>query len=194
MRPQPRHLSKVMPRSPKTWGQKMAAKPPHRVTLDKDFAGVPAGAKLLISSPQDMEALLRTPTQPGDTLPIPELRRRLALVHTADAACPVSTSIFLRTVSEAVWDDIESGAQASQVAPFRRVVEPGSALARKLRCGSDWIVHQRAAEIASEAENVASASPSGSASLLAARTPLNWLSAAHAATPAHGVDPRCHGR
>ena len=57
-----------MPRRPKTWGQKMAAKPPHCVTLDKDFAGVSAGEKLLISSPQDMEALLRTHTLPGDTL------------------------------------------------------------------------------------------------------------------------------
>jgi hypothetical protein len=45
----------------------MAARPPHRVTLDKEFAGVSAGAKLLISSPQDMEALLRTHTLPGDT-------------------------------------------------------------------------------------------------------------------------------
>ena len=96
----------------------MAAKPPHRVTLDKDFAGVSEGAKLLISSPQDVEAFLRSHTQPGDTLQIQELRRRLAQVHAADAACPVSTSIFLRTVSEAAWDDIESGAQASQVAPF----------------------------------------------------------------------------
>ncbi len=70
MRPQPQRLSKVMPRSPKTWRQKMAAKPPHRITLDKDFAGVPAGAKLVISSPQDIEAFLRTHTLPGDTLPI----------------------------------------------------------------------------------------------------------------------------
>jgi hypothetical protein len=130
----------------------MAAKPPHTVTLDKDFAGVPAGARLLISCPQEIEAFLRTHTRPGDSLPIQELRRRLARVHGADAACPVSTSIFLRTVSEAAWDDIEGGASAGEVAPFWRVVEPSSPLAKKLRCGSDWIVHQRAAESASGVE------------------------------------------
>jgi hypothetical protein len=36
-----------MPRSPKSWRQKMAAKPPHMVMLGKEFAGVPAGARLL---------------------------------------------------------------------------------------------------------------------------------------------------
>ena len=148
-----------MPRTPKTWRQKMAAKPPHTVTLDKDFAGVPAGARLLISCPQEIEDFLRTHTQPGDTLAIQELRRRLARVHGADAACPVSTSIFLRTVSEAAWDDIEQGASASKVAPFWRVVEPGSPLARKLRCGSDWIVHQRAAEAGDPIEATDTAEP-----------------------------------
>lgn len=137
-----------MPRTPKTWQQKMLAKPPHLVTLDKDFAGVPAGARLLISSPQEIDTFLRQHTRPGDCLSIQELRRRLAHAHRADAACPVSTSIFLRTVSEAAWDAIEAGASAPEVAPFWRVVEPGSPLARKLRCGSVWIEHQRAAEAA----------------------------------------------
>ncbi len=30
-----------MPRPKKTWGEKMKAKPPHHVILDKDFAGIP---------------------------------------------------------------------------------------------------------------------------------------------------------
>jgi hypothetical protein len=148
-----------MPRIPKTWRQKMAAQPPHTVTLDKAFAGVPAGARLLISCPQEIEAFLRTHTRPGDTLSIQELRRRLAQAHGADAACPVSTSIFLRTVSETAWDDIEPGATASAIAPFWRVVEPGSPLARKLRCGSDWIVHQRAAEAMGAMVDAVAASP-----------------------------------
>ncbi|MFO0205536.1 MAG: hypothetical protein ACK54L_05190 [Betaproteobacteria bacterium] len=37
---------------PKTWQQKMQAQPPHTVRLDKDFAGVPAGSQLPISSPR----------------------------------------------------------------------------------------------------------------------------------------------
>lgn len=82
--------------------------------------------------PQEIEDFLRAHTRPRGTLSIQELRRRLARLGGADAACPVSTSLFLRTVSEAAWDDIEQGASAVEVAPFWRVVEPDSPLARKL--------------------------------------------------------------
>jgi hypothetical protein len=135
-----------MPSRPKTWQQKMQAKPPHTVVLDKDFAGVPAGARLLISCPLEVEHYLRTQVPPGETRAIQQMRRELARLHGADAACPVSTAIFLRTVAEAAWDQIEAGSPAAQVAPFWRVVEPGTPLAKKLRAGSDWIAQQRAAE------------------------------------------------
>jgi hypothetical protein len=135
-----------MPSQPKTWAQKMKAKPPHTVVLDKDFAGVPAGARLLISCPHEVEAYLRNQVPAGETRAIQQMRRELAATHGADAACPVSTAIFLRTVAEAAWDEIEAGKPATEVAPFWRVVEPGSPLAKKLRAGSDWIAHQRQAE------------------------------------------------
>lgn len=38
-------LEVEMPRSAKTWADKRRAKPPHTVTLDKDFAGVSAGSR-----------------------------------------------------------------------------------------------------------------------------------------------------
>ena len=135
-----------MPSRPKTWKQKMAAKPPHTVTLDKDFAGVPAGARLLISCPAEVEHYLRKHVPPGETREVQQMRRELATLHGADAACPVSTAIFLRTVAEAAWDEIESGVPASEVAPFWRVVDPKSPLANKLRAGGAWIERQRAAE------------------------------------------------
>jgi hypothetical protein len=53
---------------------------------------------------------------------------------------------FLRTVAEAAWDQIEAGTPVTQVAPFWRVVDPASPLAKKLRAGSEWITQQRAAE------------------------------------------------
>lgn len=135
-----------MPRAPKTWQQKMDAAPPHAVTLDKDFAGVPAGARLLISSPKEIRAFLRTHSRAGQFWPVQQLRRELAQAHGADATCPVSTSIFLRVVAEAAWDEMQSGASADEVAPFWRVIEPDSPLAKKLRCGPQWIEQQRAAE------------------------------------------------
>jgi hypothetical protein len=135
-----------MPSRPKTWQDKIQAKPPRTVVLDKDFAGVPAGARLLISCPLEVAHYLRTQVPPGETRAIQQMRRELARQHGADAACPVSTAIFLRTVAEAAWDQIEAGTAAAQVAPFWRVVEPSSPLAKKLRAGSEWIAQQRAAE------------------------------------------------
>lgn len=135
-----------MPSKPKSWKQKMQAKPAHMVTLDQDFAGVPAGSRLLISCPLDVEQYLRTRIPAGETREIQQMRRELASMHGADAACPVSTAIFLRTVAEAAWDDIEAGKAATEVAPFWRVVDPKSPLASKLRAGSEWIEQQRAAE------------------------------------------------
>jgi hypothetical protein len=49
-------------------------------------------------------------------------------------------------VAEAAWDEIEAGAPISEVAPFWRVVDPKSPLAKKLRAGSTWIEQQRLAE------------------------------------------------
>lgn len=137
-----------MPRKPKTWADKMQARPPHTVVLDKDFAGVPAGARLLISCPLELAEHLQTQIPPGTTISVQQLRRDLAARHGADATCPVSTAIFLRTVAETAWDEIEAGKPIDQVTPFWRVVEPGTPLAKKLRAGSDWIAEQRAAEAA----------------------------------------------
>jgi hypothetical protein len=130
----------------KTWREKMDAKPPHTVTLDKDFAGVPAGSRLLISCPKELEAYLRHHIPAGETREIQQVRRELAALHGADAACPVSTAIFLRVVAEFAWDQIEAGTPANEVTPFWRVVDPASPLAKKLRAGGAWIAQQRAAE------------------------------------------------
>jgi hypothetical protein len=139
-------LEVEVPRSAKTWADKRRAKPPHTVTLDKDFAGVAAGSRLLISCPLELEEYLRKHVPAGTTKEIQQVRRELASLHDADATCPVSTSIFLRTVSEAAWDELNSGKAITEVAPFWRVVDPKSPLAKKLRAGSQWIEQQRLAE------------------------------------------------
>jgi hypothetical protein len=136
-----------MPSTTKTWADKMQAKPPHTVILAQAFAGVPAGARLLIASPQTIDAYLRQHLPPGTTQAMQQMRRNLAREADADDTCPVSTAIFLRTVAEHAWDQLEAGASLHNVAPFWRVVDPGSPLAKKLRPGSAWIEQQRAAEV-----------------------------------------------
>ena len=66
-----------MPRAKKTWAEKMKAKPPHHVILDKDFAGIPKGSKLHISCPVEVAEELKTIT-PGTIISIQAFRRRLA--------------------------------------------------------------------------------------------------------------------
>ncbi|WP_395669268.1 hypothetical protein [Rhodoferax sp.] len=134
-----------MPRAKKTWGDKMLAKPPHHVILDKDFAGVPKGARLYISSPMEVAAELKT-IPAGTTLSVQAFRRRLAEKNGCDAACPVSTSIFLRIVAEHSWEEFNRTGSVQPLAPFWRVVEPGSPMAKKLSFDAAWIALQRELE------------------------------------------------
>lgn len=79
---------------------------------------------------------------------MPALRLALAKDRGAEATCPLTTSIFLRIAAEAAWDEMEAGAALANITPFWRVVDPKSDLAKKLRCGPDWIAHQREMEAA----------------------------------------------
>ena len=134
-----------MPRAKKTWAEKMKAKPPHHVVLDKDFAGIPKGAKLHISSPEEIAAELKT-IPPGSFMSIQAFRRRLAEKNKCDATCPVSTSIFLRIVAEHTWEEFNSSSSTQDLAPFWRVVESSSPMAKKLNFDSAWIDLQRELE------------------------------------------------
>ena len=134
-----------MPRAKKTWAEKMNAKPAHHVVLEKDFAGIPKGAKLHISSPVEIAAELKT-IPPGSFMSIQAFRRRLAEKNKCDATCPVSTSIFLRIVAEHTWEEFNSSSSTQDLAPFWRVVESSSPMAKKLNFDSAWIDLQRELE------------------------------------------------
>ena len=134
-----------MPKAKKTWAEKMNAKPAHHVVLEKDFAGIPKGAKLHISSPVEIAAELKT-IPPGSFMSIQAFRRRLAEKNKCDATCPVSTSIFLRIVAEHTWEEFNSSSSTQDLAPFWRVVESSSPMAKKLNFDSAWIDLQRELE------------------------------------------------
>ena len=134
-----------MPRARKTWAEKMKAKPPHHVFLDKDFAGIPKGSKLHISSPVEVaEELKNIPS--GSIISIQAFRRRLAEKNNCDATCPVSTSLFLRIVAEHTWDEFSRTGSTKELAPFWRVIESSSPMAKKLNFDSAWIDLQQELE------------------------------------------------
>jgi hypothetical protein len=121
----------------KSWVEKRdCGKAPHVTVIDKAFAGIPAGSKLLISSPLEIDAFVRNIPK-GKQIDPPEMREILAKRHKADATCPVSTGIFLRIVTEAALEEYNQGSPLSSVAPFWRIVTPNSTLAKKLSIGSD---------------------------------------------------------
>lgn len=130
----------------KTWSEKFHGAPAAHVTvLDKPFAGVPAGRRLFIATPALVEQqVLAVPR--GRTLDVKVLRERLAREARADAACPLTTSIFLRIVAERALEAIAAGTKPADVAPFWRAIDPDSSLAAKLTCGADFIRQQRALE------------------------------------------------
>ena len=134
-----------MPRARKTWSEKMKAKPPHHVILDKDFAGIPKGSKLHISCPVEVAEELKS-IKPGSIISIQAFRRRLADKNTCDASCPVSTSLFLRIVAEHTWEEFSRTGSTKDLAPFWRVVESNSPMAKKLNFDAAWIDLQQELE------------------------------------------------
>jgi hypothetical protein len=124
---------------PLTWKEKLnRPQEPKRKRLDRPFAGVSAGAMLYISTPREIDGLIGALPE-GETLDVPELRRRLAEANNADATCPTTTAIFLRIVAEAALDQIGDGADWHDVTPFWRVIDPDGPIAGRLSCGREAV-------------------------------------------------------
>jgi hypothetical protein len=79
-------------------------------------------------------------------LSLQAFKRKLAAKNNCDATCPVSTSIFLRIVTEHAWEEYNRTGSTRDVAPFWRVVESSSPLAKKLSFDPAWIDLQRELE------------------------------------------------
>lgn len=130
----------------RTWQQKYDARTePSVEVLQKPAAGMQAGQRMLIATPAIINEYLQA-IPAGQAVSVATLRRDLAATHDADVTCPLTTGIFLRIVSERAVEQINAGASPSDVAPFWRVVEPTSPLARKLSVGGAWIQQRRQAE------------------------------------------------
>lgn len=135
---------------PVSWKTRIAkAKPAHVVTTEADFAGIRAGSKLLIASPEILARyLMAIPI--GETRNLVRLRNELARRHHADATCPVTTAIYLRVIAESAWEDLSAGVPRDSIPPFWRVIDPGSPIAKRLSFGPDVIERERAFESSPE--------------------------------------------
>jgi len=115
------------------------------VVLDKDFAGVKAGNKLFVATPQIVDQYIKDIPR-GEARTIVRMRNELARKWKAHATCPVSSAIFLRISAQAAIDEMESGKTPDEVAPFWRIITSKDKVAKKLTVDTAWIDMQREAE------------------------------------------------
>src|SRR5687767_1183221 len=122
----------MKPGKGKTWTDKVNAEKIHEVKrLDKKFADMPEGCKMLIATPKIVEEYVKQIPK-GKSVSMQTMRNDLASEYRAEYTCPVTSGIFLRMVSEAAYEQIQQGKPLSKVAPFWRIVEENSALNKKL--------------------------------------------------------------
>lgn len=130
----------------KTWAEKLVGgAPPHVEILTKAYAGMQPGQRLFIPDPALVNKAFRA-VKRGHSLTLRDLRAKLASQNEADGTCPLVMGIFARIVAEAAWDKLQAGTPLEKITPFWRVIEPGSAVARRLRCTDVFLRAQREAE------------------------------------------------
>lgn len=121
--------------------------PPRIKVLKAPFAGIPAGATMLVPTPALIDAELRT-VLPGSFVAVASFRQRLATAQDCDATCPVTTGIHLRVVAEVAMEDLAAGVPVSDVAPVWRVLDADAKAGLRLPDGGALMQQLRSREAA----------------------------------------------
>jgi alkylated DNA nucleotide flippase Atl1 len=124
-------------KSRKSWREKLEGAQDARIVpipqrMRKLFGSLHGNAKILIPRPLDVDALIRKVPR-GKLVTQAQFRERLAREAGADAACPITTGIFVRIVAEAAAEADRAG--RSRITPYWRVVRDDGRLFEKLPGG-----------------------------------------------------------
>jgi alkylated DNA nucleotide flippase Atl1 len=92
----------------------------------------PPGATMVISTPQDIEAVVKQ-IPSGKVVSLTEIRERIADQHGTTITCPVTTGLFLNIVARAAREMEILGIEGS--APWWRVVKSDLSLNEKFPGG-----------------------------------------------------------
>ena len=111
-------------------------------TSTKSFADIEEGSKMLVATPLIIDSYIKK-IPFGTVINLSTLRDDLAHEFQVDTTCPVAAAIFFKIVANASYEELSLGIDISEVAPFWRVVDPDSKLAKKLNCGIEFIINQR---------------------------------------------------
>lgn len=105
--------------------------------LETNFADMKAGQTMVVPTPELIRSVIEG-TSEGEQLSLPALRELLAARTSADVACPVTTSIFLRKLIVTEWAKHqtlptgEPDTSHKAMLPFWRVLNPTMPLYKKL--------------------------------------------------------------
>ena len=128
---------------PKSWIEKRDCEKSYQIKIiNKTFADIPEGSKMLIVSPPIIDDYIKNISFSRQS-DLKTMRKDLALTYNAHKTCPVNTGIFLRIVDDAAYEEFLNGQDIGLITPFWRVVQPGTKLAHKLACGNSFIVKHR---------------------------------------------------
>jgi alkylated DNA nucleotide flippase Atl1 len=120
-------------RKPKSWREKM-----NNPDLPKFVRVLPrmqaryGNGPMLIPSPAEVEECIRAVPK-GRTTTVGRIREDLARRHSVEAACPLTTGIFVRIAAEAAEEDALAG--QSEITPYWRVVKDDGSLYDKFPGG-----------------------------------------------------------
>jgi hypothetical protein len=133
-------------KSKKSWQEKLQQpKEAKVVVLEKPWGGMAAGDSMYISTPQEVDSVVRQ-LPPGKLTPVADFRLLLAEMHGCAGTCHLTTSIFLRMSAEAAREALLGGDAIENVTPFWRVIAPGSPLAQKMELSDTWLAECLAEE------------------------------------------------
>ena len=111
-------------------------------TIEKNFADLKAGEKMLISSPRSIaNYVAKIPF--GTEKSVKLMRRELADNANADNTCPLTCGIFLRIAIEA---SIERSNGEKPDLPFWRVIDRNSSLIKNLPISEKYMTELRTSE------------------------------------------------
>ncbi len=117
----------------KSWREKMREEQqPKIVELPPEAWDKMGGATMLVSTPRDVDAMIRTVPK-GKLITSRQLRQKLAHAAGAECTCPTSTGIFVRIAAEAAEEERADG--KTRITPYWRVLKPDGGLNEKLPGG-----------------------------------------------------------
>lgn len=120
--------------------------------LETNFADMQAGQTMVVPTPELIRSVIEG-TSKGEQFALTSLRQALAARVSAEVACPVTTSIFLRKLIVTEWSQkqaLPTGEPENSLKPmlpFWRVVNPTMPLYKKLDSAiQSFILAQRQQE------------------------------------------------